>query len=872
MKYTYLLQFSLISLFTTCTMASTQTYIDSLKLSKSQSGWRATQANHSIEGNALSIGGKKFNRGIGTHANGSVRLKLDGKATMFSAWVGVDDEVTDTRASVVFSVIGDGKTLWKSPTMRMDDAAKKIEVDLKGVKHLLLLTSDANDGNMYDHADWGDAFITHDGEPPVILDSKVSLEMADSLMVFELRGNKVYQLYFGSKLAHPGDVGAASLAYPTLWDNAYVENAISMIQGDGKISLDLRYVDHEVKKISDNQSTVVFKMRDPQYPVEVELHYLASKKENVIEQWAIVKNTGKKEVTVVHAASGFMDIRASRYFLTTFSGSWGAEALMHEEQLLNGTKEIKSLTGTRTSQTAQPAFILSLDHPAEEDRGEIILGNLAWSGNWRMRFSVDAFNRLTSQIGYDPTLSRYKLKENETLETPRLILTHSSQGKGTATRNLHRWARKYGIRDGDIPRRILLNSWEGAYFTFYDKLIKRMISDAAKNGIELFVLDDGWFGRKYPRDHDRAGLGDWMVNTRKLQGGLQGLIDHANKKHIDFGIWVAPEMVNPQSELYENHPDWVIELPKREHRLQRTQLGLDLTNPDVQHYIFSVMDDLLGKHPGISYIKWDCNRAISDPGSNYLTSDRQEHLWIDYVRGYYRVLDKITRKYPHVTFQVCGSGGGRTDYGSMKYHHEFWTSDNTDARERILMQWSINHLYPAMATAAHVTEVPGHQTGRITPIKYRFDVAMTGRLGFELRPERVPASDMEFSRKAIQVYKNIRPIVQLGDLYRLRSPFKHTMASLMYVYERKNKPTEALFFAFTTEKKMHDQPAPVKLKGLHPQSLYRLTEINLTKPGNTTTRVHNKILGGDDLMQRGIAISWGRGDYQSVVIKIEEVK
>jgi len=851
-------------------MAS-QTYIDTLDLTKAQSGWGVTQANHSINGNALGISGEKFNRGVGAHANGAIRLQLDGKATLFSAWVGVDDEVTDSRASVVFKVIGDGKTLWESPTMRMKDSAKEIKVDLKGIHNLQLLTSDANDGNLYDHADWGNAFILHDGAPPVILDNKVSLEMADSMLSFEVKGNQVYQLYFGSKLTDVSDASASNLAYPTLWDRPYSENAISVIQGDGRISLDLDYTSHTLKKLSDNQTELTFNLADPEYPVEVELHYLTSKKENVVEQWAVVKNKGKEEISIVHAASGFIGLHANQYFLTTFTGSWGAEALMHEEELVNGIKEVNSLTGTRTSQTGQPAFLLSLNHPAEEDHGEVILGNLAWSGNWRMRFAVGRFNRLTSQIGYDPSLSRYRLKKNETLKTPRLILTHSSHGKGEATRNLHRWARKYGLRGGDEPRRILLNSWEGAYFSFDDALIKRMITDAAQTGIELFVLDDGWFGMKHPRNNDRAGLGDWMVNTNKLKGGIQGLIDHAKKEHIDFGIWVEPEMVNPKSELYENHPDWVIELPKRQHRLQRTQLGLDLSNPEVQDYIIHVMDDLLGNHPGISYIKWDCNRAISDPGSNYLTSDRQEHLWIDYVKGYYRVLQLITQKYPQVTFQVCGSGGGRTDYGSMKYHHEFWTSDNTDARERIMMQWSINHLYPAMATAAHVTEVPSHQTGRITPIKYRFDVAMTGRLGFELRPDRVPASDMAFSKKAIQTYKEIRPVVQFGDLYRLRSPFKSNMASLMYLYKQKDKPSEALFFAFTTEKSILDQSAPVKLKGLTPSSRYRLTEINLEKPGKTQTRVNGKTLGGDYLMEHGIPISWRRGDYQSLVIKIEEV-
>jgi alpha-galactosidase len=702
----------------------------------------------------------------------------------------------------------------------------------------------------------------------------VVLEMADSTMVFVVHKEKLHLSHFGPKLACIGDVaGPGSLAYPTQWDLPNGENAVSVIQADGRISLDLRLRSHRLREIDANRTEAVFTLADPSYPVEVELHVLASKRENVVEQWAVVRNLGDGEITVDHAASGFLSLDADRYFLTTFTGAWAAEGLLHEEELCNGVKEVQSLTGTRTGMPGQPAFILALDHPAEEDRGTVILGALAWSGNWRMRFSVDAVKRLEARIGYHPRLSRYRLANGETLETPRFVLTATVQGKGQATRNIHRWARAYGIRGGTEPRRILLNSWEGAYFTFDDALIKRMITDAANAGIELFVLDDGWFGRKHPRDHDRAGLGDWMVNTEKLKGGIQGLIDHAKAEGIDFGIWVEPEMVNPKSELYEKHPDWVIELPKREQRLQRTQLGLDLSNPEVQDYIFQIMDDLLGSHPGITYIKWDCNRAVSDPGSNFLSADRQEHLWIDYVRGYYNVLERITGRHPDVVFQACGSGGGRADYGAMRFHHEFWTSDNTDARERVLMQWSINHIYPAIASAAHVTESPNHYTRRVTPIKYRFDLAMTGRLGFELRPERIPPEEMEFSKRALAAYKRIRPVVQFGDLHRLRSPFETTMASLMYILPGGDgTPLRAVFFAFTTEKNYLDRHAPVLLRGLDPAGRYRLAELNLEDTEKPLTSVHEKTLGGDFLMSKGIAIPWGKGDYQSVAIELNDVR
>ncbi|MCP5534296.1 MAG: alpha-galactosidase [Akkermansiaceae bacterium] len=848
--------------------------LSTLDLSLAESGWGETKADRSIDGNPLRIGGKTFEHGVGTHANGSMRLRLDGKASRFTAMVGVDDEVDGKAASIVFEVRGDGRTLWSSEVLGSDDAAVPVDLDIIGVSTLQLICNGGGDGVMFDHADWAEATITYSGKPPVMTDSSIVLAMADSAMVLRVQGDKLSRAYFGPKLAEPGDAAFAradaGLVYPTQWDYSGGENAVAVIQPDGRISLDLRYRSHREKMIDDNRSEWTVTLADPVYPVEVDLHFLVSKNENVVEQWSVIRNAGDNEITIEHAESGFFQWMADRYFLSTFTGTWGAEALLHEEEIVNGIKEVRSVAGTRTTQPGQPAFVLSLDGPAEEENGEVILGALAWSGNWRLRFEVNAYHSLTARIGYDPYLSRYKLAKGGTMETPRLIVTHSNAGKGPATRNLHRWARKYGIRGGDEPRRILLNSWEGAYFTFDDELIKRMISDAAKTGIELFVLDDGWFGMKHPRDGADAGLGDWMVNTHKLKDGVQGLIDHAEKEGIDFGIWVEPEMVNPKSELYENHPDWVIELPDREKREQRNQLGLDLSNPAVRDYIVGVLDTLLSDHPGISYIKWDCNRNISDPGSNHLASDRQEHLSIDYTRGYYDVLRRITEKHPAVTFQACGSGGGRNDYGNMRFHHEFWTSDNTDALERIKMQWSINHIFPAIATAAHVTEVPNHQTGRVTPIKFRFDVAMTGRLGFELRPERVPAEDMAFSRKALDVYKTIRPVVQFGDLHRLRSPFKNDVASLMYVHEDDGEQ-RAVFFAFLMEQHIADARGPIQLHGLDPAKRYRLKEINLADPAKPMTRYHDKELGGDFLMTQGLDIPWNsRGDYQSCVIEIVE--
>ena len=448
-------------------------------------------------------------------------------------------------------------------------------------------------------------------------------------------------------------------------------------------------------------------------------------------------------------------------------------------------------------------------------------------------------------------------------ETPPLILVHSGSGKGEASRRIHRWARRYGLRGGGTERLVLLNSWEGVYFTFTEKVLHGMMKRAAELGMELFVLDDGWFGNKFPRNDARAGLGDWQVNRDKLPHGLEGLVRQAEKLGMRFGIWVEPEMVNPRSELYRKHPEWVIGLPHRENSLERSQYLLDLSNPDVRAYILEAMRELLGRHPGISYVKWDCNRKISDPGSSRLDASHQGNLSIDYVRGYEAILDALAAEFPGVTFQACSSGGGRADYGTMRRHHEFWTSDNTDACERVFMQWGIGHLFPAISMAAHVTASPNHQTKRVTPLKFRFDVAMSGRLGFELQPCDMTKEEVEFSKRALAEYKRIRPVVLFGDLYRLSSPYESRVASLMYVHEKR-----AVVFAWLMDKWLADSPPPLRLKGLDPAARYLVREINLDENGSLAN-VHERIMGGDYLMDAGIRINW-KTTFQSVCMEVTE--
>lgn len=706
-------------------------------------------------------------------------------------------------------------------------------------------------------------------------DSVHLLTRFSQMSLFRDGEGRIRRAYYGARLHEPedafSDAGSAPLLYATLADsltglpNASGEYDICVTQPDGALSLCLACERQEVTQLDEDREEAVFYLKDPAYPVRVEVHVRAHRESGVFTQWAVIRHEGDGPIRIHRAASGHLKLRAERYFVTSFRGTWGGESLMSEEEVARGHElSLTSGTGTRAAQEGSPGFIISLDGAAREDAGEVILGALAWPGNYRIWFRHSPYHYLHAGAGMDMGPGPYVLDAGGVLETPPLILAHSGTGKGEASRRLHRWARRYGLRGGNTERWTLLNSWEGVYFTFTEEMLHAMMKRTADLGIELFVLDDGWFGNRFPRNDARAGLGDWQVNRTKLPGGLDGLIRTAEKLGIRFGIWVEPEMVNPQSELFLNHPDWVIGLPHRENRLERSQYLLDLSNPDVRGYILDAMRKLLGEHPGISYVKWDCNRKISDPGSTWLDARHQGNLAIDYVHGYEAVLDALAAEFPHVVFQACSSGGGRADYGTMRRHHEFWTSDNTDACERVFMQWGIGHLFPAIAMASHVTASPNHQTGRATPLKFRFDAAMSGRLGFELQPCDMTKEDMAFSRYALAEYKRIRPVIQFGDLYRLSSPYESRVASLMYVHEGR-----AVVFAWLMDKWLADAPPPLRLKGLDPAARYLLRELNMDENGSLT-HVHEHVLGGDFLMNAGIRINWKKM-FQSVCLEVAAV-
>lgn len=658
-------------------------------------------------------------------------------------------------------------------------------------------------------------------------------------------------------------------AYPSFGLGYVNEPALSVINANGSLITELVF-DNYVQQSSEGVIHGIFTLRDRVAAVCVQLHVEAYQQEDVMAQWVTIANESKGEVSLQRFYSSFLNFRANNYYLTHFYGTWAGEMNRVEETLEPGIKVVESKKGVRTTQSENPSFILSLDHPAQENSGHCIGGALAWSGNYKLSFEVDERDYLSVLAGINPFLAAYKLNKGEQFQTPKFLFTYSANGQGTISRNFHDWARRYGLHAGMKERPILLNSWEGAYFNFDEQVLTDMMDDAAQMGVELFVLDDGWFGNKYPRNSDKMGLGDWQVNAKKLPRGLQYLIDYATSKGLKFGIWIEPEMVNPKSELAEKHPEWIVQSPGREKITMRNQLLLDLTNPEVQEFVWGVVDKLLTAHPDIYYIKWDANRHVEQVGSQYLSSNEQTHFWVDYIRGLYEVYDRIRAKYPDVMIQACASGGGRVDYGSLPYHDEFWTSDNSDALQRVYMQYVTNLIYPPIATASHVSATPNHQTGSVTPIKFRFDVAMSGRLGLELQPKDIPAGEMAFAREAITNYKNhVRELVTKGDLYRLISPYACTNnhAANMLVSKDKRK---AVLFAYCTGFNRRGIRPTVHLQGLDPAKVYRITEINKVSKRKAFWGDGN-CYDGAYLQQVGVELQIAR-QYDSAVFLLEEVK
>ena len=675
----------------------------------------------------------------------------------------------------------------------------------------------------------------------------IKIETERTSLIYQVADNgRLYQKYLGKKLNHDSDIQylpQGTEAYLTHGMEDYFEPAIHIRHNDNNSSLLLKYVDHSSNVIGNGVNETVITLKDDKYPVTVKLHYVAYGKENIIRAFSEISHEEKKPVILCKYASSMLHLNSSKYFLTEFSGDWAHEANVTERELAFGKKVIDTKSGARANMFVAPFFQLALDNPSQENAGEVLVGTIGWTGNFRFTFEVDNKNELRIISGINPYDSEYSLPAKEVFRTPDFYFTYSTQGKGEASRNFHDWARNHQVKNGNDIRMTLLNNWESTYFDFDENKLIGLMDEATKLGVDMFLLGDGWFANKYPRSSDHQGLGDWEETAGKLPNGVGRLVEEAQKKGIKFGIWIEPEMVNPKSELYEKHKDWVIHLPNRDEYYFRNQMVLDLSNPKVQDHVFGVVDNLMTKYPGIAFFKWDCNSPITNIYSMYL-KDKQSHLYVDYVRGLYKVLDRIKAKYPDLPMMLCAGGGGRSDYEALKYFTEFWPSDNTDPIERLFIQWGYSQIFPSKTLCAHVTT-----WNRGTSIKFRTDVAMMCKLGFDIKLEDMNQNEHLYCDLAVKNYNRLKPVILEGDMYRLVSPYGSNHTSSMFV--GKDKKTAAVF-AFDIHPRYAEKTLPVRLQGLDADKMYRVKEINMMPGSGSSLKGNDQVFSGEYLMNVGL--------------------
>lgn len=651
--------------------------------------------------------------------------------------------------------------------------------------------------------------------------------------------------------------------YPTGGDGDYRVPALEVEYADGSRSCPLRYRGYRLtdgKKgpeglpavYADNAGaqTLEIHLEDEKRGLHVYLLYSVIEKSDAVVRSVRVENKGEEPVRIFKVMSASVDFEQSGMEMLCLPGAWGRERHIERVPLHHGEARIGSARGASSHQLNP--FLALVEPCADERHGSVYGMNLVYSGNFTAGTEVDQLSQLRFYMGLGDDSFSWLLDPSESFAAPEAVMVYSAQGLGGMSRIYHDLYRKHLVRGRyrDEIRPVLVNNWEATYFDFDEEKIVSLAREAEGLGMELLVLDDGWFGR---RDDDKSSLGDWYANERKLPNGLRGLAELVVDSGVKFGLWLEPEMVSPDSELYRAHPDWCLHVEGRRRSECRNQLTLDLSREDVCNWLIETVHGVLESAP-ISYIKWDMNRHMSNPGSALLPAERQKEVPHRYMLGLYRVLEEITARHPDVLFESCSGGGGRFDPGMLHYMPQTWTSDDTDPVERLFIQYGTSVVYPANAMGAHVSASPNHQSGRVTPLKMRGDVAMGGNFGYELDLNAFTEEEKEEVREQIRKYKRVRSLVAEGDMYRLLSPFEGNDAAWMYVSKDKS---EFFFAYFRIQAKVNPPITRVRLEGICPDRLYLWEE-------------NGRRYRGDELMEIGIALDVA-GDYQSITGHFREI-
>lgn len=653
--------------------------------------------------------------------------------------------------------------------------------------------------------------------------------------------------------------------YPSYGNADLRSPAVQIKLSNGTTVTDFRYDSHKIfkgkKKLNglpatyvenDNEAeTLEITLKDELAMLRVILSYTIFEEYNAIARSCKIINDSDEEVDILRVLSANVDFNNSEFDFIHLSGAWARERHIIRTPLRSGGQCVESRRGA--SSHAQNPFMALVSHNANEDYGDVYGFNLIYSGNFLANVEVDMHNNSRAQIGINPFDFTWNLEAREEFQTPEAVLVYSPNGLTGMSHiyhDLYRERLSRGIYK-DKERPILINNWEATYFDFNNEKIKELANESSKLGIELFVLDDGWFGK---RNSDESSLGDWFVNEEKIKGGLNLLASEINEMGMRFGLWFEPEMISPNSKLYEEHPDWCIHIEGRTRSQARNQLILDLSRKEVCDAVIKMLTNILKSAP-ISYVKWDMNRNMSEIGSPAWPAKKQKEVVHRYMLGLYRILENITSDFPNILYESCSGGGGRFDGGMLYYMPQAWTSDDTDAIERLKIQEGTSLVYPPSSMGSHVSAVPNHQVGRITPLNTRGVVAMAGSFGYELDITKMSNEEKEEVKAQVEFYKNIRAIVQYGDLYRLKSSSNSNEVAWMNLSKDKNKVVVSYVKKYGEANVL---PRRLKLKALEENSLYKLNETG-------------EVFGGDELMYIGLEIGELFNDYQAKIWTLSKI-
>ncbi len=704
--------------------------------------------------------------------------------------------------------------------------------------------------------------------------TKVSGDM-DYLLTYYDRGFSGNPNDVGNNRTYSMDV--LPQEYPTLGTGDYRNSALVLRGHDESECCDLRYAGYEIREGKyeleglptvyageKEAQTLKIVLEDNVSKVRVQLLYGVLEDEDIITRSVKITNYGTACVVVEKAASACLDFITGQYDLLSFYGRHTMERNLQRIRIGHGSHSIGSRRGTSSHQY-NPAVIVA-EKNTTENTGDCYGMVFVYSGNFLCEAEQDQFDQTRVLMGLQSDLFHYPLESGQTLEIPETIMCYSDRGFGDLSVKYHRCIRNHicngahsrrttgmqgngSSETGFVPRPVLVNSWEAAYFNFTGETIVELAREAAGLGIDMVVMDDGWFGK---REDDNSGLGDWQVNEKKLGCSLSELVRRVNAEGVKFGIWIEPEMISEDSDLYREHPDWAMQNPGRNPARGRNQLVLDFSREDVREHIFDQICRVLDQG-NIEYIKWDMNRSVTD---FYSVENRQGRVSYDFVTGLYDFMEKLLARYPKLMIEGCSGGGGRFDAGMMYYTPQIWCSDNTDALDRLRIQYGTSFFYPMSTVSAHVSAVPNHQTGRITSLRTRGIVAMTGAFGYELSLSRLSAEEKEEIREQIRQYKEFEPLISTGDYYRLSNPFEDACASWMFVSADRK---QILLHVVILENHGNMTVNYVRLKELLPDAVYE-------------EAASGKCYCGSALMQAGIPIPVEMGDYRAYqfVFRVKE--